>query len=171
MRLWAYTRFAALTCISLAGAAASVPPLEIFQKNCVQCHSEKLHTSGFSVASLESVIQGGNKHGRGVVAGHPETSPVIKLLKGELAPRMPMGGQLSDADIAALEDWVRTLPPAKQGAASTAWRWPYEKPVRKDPPNASNAGWVRNPIDNFILAKLDSAGLKPAPPAAKRTLS
>lgn len=177
MQLRGYNLWGALACLSIVGAAAAAPASpedavrEILSKNCVQCHSEKLHTSGFSVASLEAVIQGGSKHGRAVTAGHPEASPLLKMLKGDLAPRMPMGGSLSAAEIARIEDWVRALPPAKQTTAAAAWRWPYEKPVKRDPPAVSNASWVRNPIDNFVLAKLDAAALRPAPPAAKRTLA
>ena len=156
--------------LSLLGQAIAALPPDVFTKNCADCHSEKLHTSGFSVASLETVIQGGNKHGRAVIAGHPESSPLIKMLKGELAPRMPMGRELAAKEIAAIEEWIRTLPLSAQPAASTAWRWPYEKPVAKEPPAVSMAGWVNNPIDNFILVKLDAAGLKPAPAAERRTL-
>ena len=172
MHLRTCITLAALTCIfSFGGEAAAPAPLEVFTKNCAECHSEKLHTSGFSVASLESVIQGGNKHGRAVNAGHPESSPLIRMMKGEIAPRMPMGRELSAADISGIENWIRALPALKQTAASSAWRWPYEKPVRKDPPAVLNAGWVKNPIDNFILSKLDAAALKPAAPADRRTLA
>src|SRR5437879_61117 len=86
------------------------PLLELLQKNCGDCHSTKIHSSGFSVASLESVIRGGAKHGRAVIAGQPENSPLIKLLKGEMTPRMPIGRDLASAEIARIEDWIRTLP-------------------------------------------------------------
>jgi mono/diheme cytochrome c family protein len=159
-------------CLPVTSALSAVPAVqELFTKNCVECHSDKLRTSGFSVVSLDSVIQGGSKHGRAVVAGHPESSPLVKLLKGELSPRMPMGRQLSSAEVAQVEQWIRSLPPSKQAATATAWRWPYEKPVNRDPPAVANTSWVKNPVDHFILAKLDAAGLKPAPPALKRTLA
>ena len=83
--------FRSLAGLAFVCQAVAVPPPDVLTKNCAECHSEKLHTSGFSVGSLEAVVQGGNKHGRAVIAGHPETSPLIKMLNGELAPRMPMG--------------------------------------------------------------------------------
>src|ERR1700681_2205689 len=81
------------------------PILELFQKNCAECHSITIHSSGFSVASLDTVIRGGSKHGRAVFAGQPEVSPLIKLLKGEMTPRMPIGRDLAPAEIARIEDW------------------------------------------------------------------
>jgi len=166
-----FVRFTAIACLGGGLAFAASPVEEIFAKNCSECHSAKLHTSGFSVASLETVIQGGNKHGRAVIAGHPETSPLIRLLKGEASPKMPMGRELAAADIATVEEWIRTLPPSQTTASSNARRWAYEKPVRKDPPAVADSAWISNPIDNFILAKLEAAGLKPAPAAQKRTLA
>jgi len=48
--------------------------------------------------------------------------------------------------------------------------WAYVPPKRLEPPAVSNKAWVRNPVDNFILAKLESEGLKPSPEADKATL-
>ena len=146
----------------------SVAPLLAGQ--CSACHSEKVKTSGFSVASVEAVIAGGNKHGKAVIGGHPEQSPLVRILKGELQPRMPFGKTLDKADIARIENWIRSLP-ADQGAAGLEWRWPFEKPVKRMPPAVKDAAWVANPIDAFTLAKLEEHGLKPAPSASKRTLA
>src|SRR5256886_1877962 len=64
-------RLATLACtaaiVALPNWAAS-PVEELLQKNCAECHSEKVRTSGFSVASLDAVLQGGNKHGAAVIA-------------------------------------------------------------------------------------------------------
>src|SRR5262249_56761356 len=51
------------------------------------------------------------------------------------------------------------------------WRWPYQKPVAQAPPAVQNSAWVRNPIDLFVLAKLEEKKLRPAPEAGKRTLA
>jgi hypothetical protein len=84
---------------------------------------------------------------------------------------MPMGGELSAGEIAAVESWVRNLPADKTPAAGNDWRWPYQKPVRLEPPAVKNTAWTRNPIDQFILAKLEAKGLSPAPSAPRRTLA
>ena len=75
----------------LAGPLELPPAIaSLFAENCGQCHSEKIKTSGFSIISGVSIRQGGNKHGQAVVAGHPEQSALLKMLKGELAPQMPL---------------------------------------------------------------------------------
>src|SRR5439155_10130665 len=155
----------------LPPAWAASPVEELLRRNCAECHSEKLRTSGFSVASVGSVMEGGAKHGAAIIAGHPERSPLVQLIKGQLAPRMPLGRELTAAEIASVEDWVRSLPPAPTTAAASDWRWPYERPVKHDPPAVADASWIRNPIDDFVLSKLERAGLRPAPEASKRVLA
>src|SRR5262245_10315881 len=65
------------------------------------------------------------------------------------------------------------LSPAAPGAAApgaAAPDWPYSPPVAKAPPAVRNAAWCRNPIDWFVLAKLEAKGLKPNPPATRTAL-
>src|SRR5205085_211 len=48
--------------------------------------------------------------------------------------------------------------------------WAFQKPLRPDPPRVGDAAWVRTPVDTFVLARLEKAGLKPAPAADRTTL-
>ena len=138
---------------------------------CQACHSEAERTSGFSVSNLRSVISGGNKHGKAVLEGNAEESPLIRLLKGQLHPRMPLGGALAESEIARIANWIGSLQPAEEFEAE-AWMWPFRPPVKTVPPDIENSGWVRNPIDRFVLRKLERKnGLSPAPPASRRTLA
>ncbi|MEP6539471.1 MAG: c-type cytochrome domain-containing protein, partial [Bryobacteraceae bacterium] len=104
-----------LTCAAgLLSAAAPDAAFEekirpILAANCQACHSSKTKTSGFAVTDAESVIAGGNKHGRAVIQGDAANSPLIKILKGHLSPRMPFGAALPDADIAQIENWITHL--------------------------------------------------------------
>jgi hypothetical protein len=152
-----------------AGPAFESVVRPIFDKHCASCHDAKARASGFAVTSAEAVIQGGNKHGRAVVAGHPEQSVLVQVLKGELTPRMPFGKELPAEDIAKIEHWIRELTPAATPPGN-AWRWPFEKPVKQAPPAVRKESWVRNPIDRFVLARLEQAGLEPAPEASRRVL-
>lgn len=56
------------------------------------------------------------------------------------------------------------------GAFDAADYWAFRKPVRPVVPSVKNAAWVKNPIDAFVLAKLEEKALSPAAPADKRTL-
>ncbi len=79
------------------------------------------------------------------------------------------------------------MPPVSAGPALTAkqtelikrwidegakWElhWAYQPPQRPSEPEVKNRAWVRNPIDSFILARLDKEGLKPSPEADRITL-
>ena len=143
----------------------------ILAAKCEQCHSTKTHSSGFSIATLDSVLSGGSKYGPAVVAGDPAKSPLLKLLKGELTPRMPLGKALDSAEIATIEQWVLNLKTEGTQAARGEGRWPFQRPVKHEPPQTREAAWVRNPIDAFVLEKLEAKGLSPAPAAPKPTLA
>jgi len=85
---------------------------------------------------------------------------------------MPLHGRLDENEIARVEDWIRNLPPDVAEATDTKeWRWPFEKPVKVQPPAGRVRDWVITPIDAFILEKLGKVGLVPAPPASKRVLA
>ena len=164
--------------LTLSAAAPSfdsdIAPL--LASRCSTCHSAKSKTSGFSVETLATILAGGNKYGRAVIAGHPEKSPLIQSLRGKLTPRMPLGGELPPSEIARIEEWIRHLPAESTPTPVSEWRWPFEKPVKHSPPAVKNRSWAgnawgRNAIDAFVAEKLAEAGLAPAPPAARRTLA
>jgi hypothetical protein len=149
---WVFLVFSA----ALAWCAEDGPA--ILQKHCAECHSDRARASGFSI---EKIFEPGGRRGIAVVPGHPEQSPLVQLIKGELTPRMPMGRVLAAAEIKAIEDWIRTMPPSKR-VLTSEYRWPFENPVAD--PKATG-------IDGFLQAKLKAAGLQYAPPADRRTLA
>jgi Protein of unknown function (DUF1553)/Protein of unknown function (DUF1549)/Planctomycete cytochrome C len=143
----------------------------VLQKNCTPCHGSANPSSGLSVASLDSLLTGG-KHGAAIVPGNAKESLLLQYVRGQRTPQMPMGGTLEANSIEALAKAVDEL---KTAAASVRKSNPYldwllHKPAIPTVPAASNTAWVRNPIDSFILSKLESKGLAPAPPASKRAL-
>jgi mono/diheme cytochrome c family protein len=144
----------------------------LFSERCAECHSDEERSSGFSVATPASIFAGGDKYGQAVVAGSPEASPLLQVLQGHKKPRMPMGERLSDEEIGRVESWIRGLEPEETLAVeSEEWRWPYERPTKGEPPTVERRDWVRNPVDAFLLKKLEEAELEPAPEAPKRTLA
>jgi Protein of unknown function (DUF1553)/Protein of unknown function (DUF1549)/Planctomycete cytochrome C len=145
--------------------------LPILKSNCTPCHNETTRTSGFSINTIESVMTGGNRRGAAVKAGLPAESPLLQLLRGQLKPQMPLGKILPETDIAVIENWIRELKP-EDGVVRTNRNtyWAFVKPVRPDPPPVRDSAWVRNPVDDFILNKLEEKGLKPAQEATRGVL-
>jgi len=109
-----------------------------------------------------------NSGGKAVIPGDPAASKLIERVRSDSpALRMPPAyaghDPLSETEIAVLEAWI------KQGAPWVG-HWAFEAPVRAEPPAVSGPDWVRNPIDAFVLARLDEEGLKPREEADRATL-
>jgi hypothetical protein len=146
----------------------------ILAQSCLLCHNEKLRTSGLAFNSRDAILQGGNR-GPAIVPGDPANSLMLKAVQQSGDLKMPPTGRLPDEQIAAIERWIaRGLPwPAESGSAAAAKKsdlWSLQ-PIRKpDPPAVQNGGWARNPIDRFVLARLEKEGLAPSPEADRSTL-
>ncbi len=157
----------------LAAATFDEKVLPILKANCVPCHDEQTRSSGFSVQTLASVVNGGVRRGQAVKPGLPEESPLLQVLSGKLSPRMPLGKPLRDTETAVIREWIRELKAGEVTAArpnSATKYWAYVPPVRHDPPAVRQAARVQNPIDHFILKKLEDRGLELAPEADRRVL-
>ncbi len=154
----------------------------IFEQNCTMCHGATIQRSALDLRTEQAILKGG-KRGVSVVPGKPEESLLYKLITHKEEPAMPMGGKLSDAELALVAEWIKglapsmpvaeTIPTRTHGYSITAkdrqW-WSFVKPVRPAVPTVKNRKWVRNEIDAFVLSKLESNGLQPSTPADPRTL-
>ena len=138
----------------------------VLAKNCASCHAGATPASGLNLSALESALAGG-KHGAAITPGDAAHSLLIQQIKGEKAPKMPLGGSLPEATIAELAAAINQMQPLPKSAAKTnAYTdWLLHKPVKPAPPSVKDAQWVANPIDAFVLQKLEAAGLQPAPAA------
>ncbi|MEZ5357131.1 MAG: PSD1 and planctomycete cytochrome C domain-containing protein [Bryobacteraceae bacterium] len=144
--------------------------LPLLERNCLPCHGAESRTSGLVATTVEGLMAGGARHGAAISPGHPEQSVLIRALRGELAPRMPIGkAPLSNGDIEKIATWIRHFQPAKP-QTKQRW-WAFAPPKRTEPPPVKATAWVRNPIDRFVLAALEAKGLAPAAEADKRTLA
>jgi hypothetical protein len=144
----------------------------ILSDRCFQCHGP-----GTQMATLRFDTEEGAKHalkdGRfAIVAGQPAASQMIaRITATNPAVRMPRsqngaaaGEPLTDRQVAVLTKWI------EQGAT---WQkhWSFIAPKRPDvPKDLRDPKWVRNPIDAFVLQRLEREGLKPSPEADKATL-
>ena len=121
----------------------------IFEKNCYSCHGDKTQSGGLRLDRP------------GTAAAHRDE--IYRRVSGTgSGQRMPLGGQLPADRIALIKTWVDTAPKEKH--------WAFVPPVRPAIPSVKNAKWLRNPIDAFVLAKLESEGLQPSPEADRATL-
>lgn len=137
----------------------------ILSDNCFACHGpdEKQRMARLRLDTKEGAF---SKPGV-IIPGDAAGSRLIKRISsGNPATVMPppdSGHQLTAQQISLIRRWVA------EGAPWTE-HWAYSAPRRVAPPAVSNPVWIRNPIDNFILARLDKEALKPAPAADKTTL-
>jgi uncharacterized membrane protein len=144
----------------------------IFARRCYQCHAGDKVESELHLDSREGALRGGKSGHAAIVPGKPAASELVKLTKGEDAKRAmpPKGGSLEAPQIAVLEAWIAQGAKWSTGSESESWHWAYRPPVRVNPPAVHDTNWARNPIDQFILARLEAEGLKPSPEASKETL-
>ena len=144
----------------------------VLARNCSSCHGGSEPSGDMAVDRLADLLAGG-KHGPAIDPGSASTSLLVQYVRGERAPRMPLGGRISPADLAELVGAVDSMQPARPvaGGASEEAQWPYTAPERTPPPRVQAGMWVRNPIDAYVLARLEAKGLEPAMPAGRRTLA
>jgi len=155
----------------------------ILANNCFACHAES-GLGGLRLDSEEAMKKGGMR-GTDVVPGDPAKSLLITAIKQtDPGLKMPLGGKLSDPEIALLEAWVKAgavwpKSSAKSVASGSGKYtisperrafWSF-KPLEDTPvPEVKDAKWAKNDLDRFVLARLEKEGLKPVGPAAKLDL-
>jgi hypothetical protein len=144
----------------------------LLDRACVSCHSGAKAAGGLSLNSSAGITKGG-KSGAVVVPGNAASSLLLqRIVSTDRAVRMPLGGSpLRAEQIAVIRKWIDegAVWPAGVGSmAAVRKHWSYVKPVR--PPVPSVDGVVWNPIDNFVLARLQKEKLNFSPEASKETL-
>ncbi|MGB9611875.1 MAG: DUF1549 domain-containing protein, partial [Bryobacteraceae bacterium] len=163
---------AALMALS-APAASGSPDFQkqvrpILSANCFHCHGNDRTTR---MAGLRLDVKEGlysvRRAGPVVVPGKPEKSVLFQRISAkDPARRMPppfAHKTLKPEEIETIRRWIE---------AGAEWRehWAFRAPVRPAVPEVRNEGWVRNPIDRFVLAQLEKLGLEPAPEAPRHVL-
>ncbi len=156
---------------------------EVLVKNCLDCHGGAKTKSGLNLASRELLLKGGDR-GDTVIPGKPKEGRLIDFVTRADELHMPPKGQLSKEAIAALNKWIESgaaYDKPLTDSVSTAKKpmvvtdkdkqyWAYRPLQKLDPPAVKATDWARNPIDRFILAKLEAEKIAPAADADKRTL-
>ncbi len=180
------TLFALLLAAALCASPAAVGDSNTFRdrvspilkQHCIRCHQGAKAKGGLDLSSAKGLAAGADGTPI-VVPGKPQESRLIEVVSGD-KPEMPKNGKpLSASEVQALLDWIAAGAewPASVVLKDDPLDWWSLRPLSKPPiPGApsnlpdKNTGWVRTPIDAFILEGLRSAGLAPAPEADRRTL-
>jgi len=193
MRRWIQCLFGLALFAQGGGAAAVFAPeqMEFFETRvrpvlvdrCYSCHSDRATKvkGGLRLDTRAGVLKGGDT-GPALVPGAPQTSLLIRAVNGaDKGLQMPPeGGKLTAAQIEALVAWVKMgAPDPRQSAgpapltdigAARARHWAFQPVVKPAVPAVRKKGWVRTPLDAFILSQLEKKGIRPAPPADRRAL-
>jgi Protein of unknown function (DUF1553)/Protein of unknown function (DUF1549)/Planctomycete cytochrome C len=154
----------------------------LLANRCYRCHSARATKlkGGLRLDSREGMLAGGDS-GPALVPGDPDRSRLIQAVRyTDPDLKMPPDRKLAPEEVADLEAWVKRGAPAPSvndaprlgtvAANAAPARWAFERPREPSLPQVRRPDWIRNPIDRFILAGLESRGQQPAPPADKRTL-
>jgi mono/diheme cytochrome c family protein len=147
----------------------------IFQSRCYDCHGATKQKGGLRL-DQPTALKGGDSNEPLFLAHQPEKSHILKLIRGDDPEEiMPPKGKdrLTAAQIETLTQWVKQGGQWSQGSVADVkgkqTHWSFNPPKRPAVPQVKN-GVVRNPIDNFILARLEKEGLKQSPEADRYAL-
>jgi len=146
----------------------------LLANRCLDCHSGAEPKGGLDLARRGSALSGGDS-GPPVVAGQPQASLLWqRVADGEMPPNKPLAAKqrrILSRWIAAGARWGSDpIDPFRFTTDNRAgYDWWALQPVRRPPlPEIEDAAGCRNPIDRFVRARLQAAGLKPAAPAKRR---
>jgi hypothetical protein len=157
----------------------------VLAKNCAGCHSAKMKSGGLDLSTTEGIAAGGHT-GALFVKGKPDESLLMKVLSYDERLKMPPSGKLAANDQKDLATWIQAGAPGIAAApAPTGMQtrkhgrgltdadrkfWSFQPVSDPQPPAVKNTAWIKSPIDNFILAKLEAKGLTPSGPADRTAL-
>lgn len=146
----------------------------ILAKSCIRCHGPKKAEGGLALDSKARTFAGGD-NGPALVPGKSAESRLYRFVAGldEETVMPPDGDELPAEQVAVLKAWIdqgAVWPEIRSSEATTGpAHWAFQAPVRPTTPAVKNAAWIRNPIDAFVLARLEKEGLAPSPEADRAT--
>ena len=136
----------------------------ILSENCFYCHGQD---GAKRQADLRLDDRDAAIAARAIVPGDPGASGLLERVDSTDAevvmPPPSSNRHLTPEQRDLLRRWIAS-------GAEYRRHWAFESPVRPEPPAVNRGGWVKNGIDVFVLARLEAAGLQPAPEADRTTL-
>jgi hypothetical protein len=154
--------------------AADVQP--ILKASCYACHSGAQPQAGLRLDVRSMALKGGIG-GAAILPGNSQDSSLMHRVNGlgGLRPMPMTGPPLTAGQIDVLTRWIDQgaqwpAAVANEQNAGIQKHWAYVKPVRPAIPAVKDTAWIRNPIDSFVLARLEKEGLRPTPEASREML-
>ncbi|MFM8633645.1 MAG: PSD1 and planctomycete cytochrome C domain-containing protein [Planctomycetia bacterium] len=148
----------------------------LLAERCFSCHGGLKQEAGLRLDTVGLMVEGGES-GSVVTKGDPDASLILERVRDpEPASRMPPEGEgepLSAEQVAMLKDWIKAGCPApadEKPEADPRDHWAFQPRVRPEVPAVKNTAWVKNPIDAFLAASHEQAGVSPQPEAPRHVL-
>ena len=153
-------------------------------KRCYDCHSTEKKTKGGLALDSRAGWQHGGDNGPAIIPGDLTKSLVIKAVRYlDKDFAMPPKSRLPADEVAILEEWVkRGAPDPRNGETAKAAKpkrtinldegrkfWAFQPVANPAAPAVKDSAWPKDPIDRFLLAKIEAKGLKPAGDADRHT--
>lgn len=137
----------------------------IFNSQCMACHGGVKQAGGVSFSYRDQVLGKGKSGRPTVIPGRPNASELIaRVTARDPELRMPLhGAPLAPQQIELLKQWI------EEGAPWENY-WAFVPPKPQSVPAVKQQGWARQPLDRFILARLEQEHISPAPEADKTAL-
>ncbi|HUE17502.1 MAG TPA: DUF1549 domain-containing protein [Planctomycetaceae bacterium] len=163
------------TAVATSPAKGADPPdftrdvRPILSEHCFKCHGpdDAARQAKLRLDRREAALAKTESGGTPIVPGKPDASDVVRRIVShdpdEMMPPPTANKPLSEEKKRILRDWIAC------GAQYKA-HWAFVPPKQAVPPRVADSAWPRNAIDRFILARLESVGLKPVPEADRYTL-
>ena len=151
----------------------------VLREHCGECHSRQ---AGDPEGDLSFDSRADFLAAAGIaVAGDPDRSLLVQAIRYDGDLQMPPAGKLPPEVIRDVEEWVRRgMAWPDDGSRSTAAfdiasrkaaHWCWQPPQRSPAPTVRDSAWCRDDLDRFVLARLENAGLTPAPEASQTALA
>ena len=159
-----------------AGVDFSEQVEPILRDRCYACHGVNVQMNGLRLDERSHALKGGDSGLPSVIPGDSAQSLLIRTVAGLDPDRvMPKtGDRLTSEEIGLLRAWIDDGAPYAElhdsSPADGKDHWSFQPLTSPPVPEVKNADWVRNPIDAFVLAKLEERGWKPSPPAGNEPL-
>ena len=178
MRPFALLAFFSLALpVFAADFQADIEP--IFHERCYMCHGPANQMSGFRLDRKDAALKGGYS-GAVIVPGDAAGSKLVERISSDKDnfKMPPAGPALKPEQVAAVKAWIdagaewpeKPATPELTEEQKTLF-WSFQPVVKPAPPEVDAESWVRNPVDRFVLAKLEQEDVAPSPEADRITLA